>query len=166
MNDSDSILIHPIGNRRVDPSLRFDAALLRDALALWQSKCVNHAFPARADFSVEDLAPFMGHIILIDVERDPRRYRFRLIGSYITQMLGRDSTGRYMDDVYGAAAFENATRSNDYILEHRQPVRGFGNVSHANKGHIDIEVLDAPLSADGQTIDMIFKVVVQTRRTP
>lgn len=80
-------------------------------------------------------------------------------------MLGRDSTGRYLDEVYGPEAFANATRSIAHILQHRRPVRGFGNVSHADKGHIDIEVLDAPLAADFETIDMIFKLVVQTGPT-
>jgi len=163
MADDYSILKHPVGNRVVDPTLRFDSGLLREALALWQDKSANRAFPARADFSIEDLFPFMGHIALIDVERDPWRYRFRLVGTEIAQILGRDSTGSYLDDIYGAAAFENATRSIVHILEHRQPVRGFGDLSHAEKGYINIEVLDAPLSADGQNIDMILKIVVQAK---
>lgn len=148
-----------IEDRVLDPSLHFVARSLQSALKLWRGKCGGNGLPSRQDFSVDDLAPYLGSIALIDVEHAPLRYRYRLIGTNITSMVQRDMSGIYLDEIYPPDAYENVTRSFAYILENREPVRGFGSVAHALKGHVNVEVLDAPLSSDGQTINMIMKFV-------
>lgn len=152
-----------MADRVVDTGLAFHSEKLRKALDLWRDKAGGRALPARADFSHEDLWPFMGDVALIEVEQSPLRFRFRLIGTNIVAMVDRDMSGRYLDDVYTGASYDDAVRSFDYILENKVPVRGAGNISHAEKGHLRVEVLDAPLSSDGTTVDMILKVVARTK---
>src|SRR3546814_7311855 len=41
----------------------------------------------------------MGLVTLVDVERDPLRFRFRLVASPVTRHLGYELTGRYLDEV-------------------------------------------------------------------
>lgn len=150
-----------VADRMVDTELAFGSPNLHAALAMWREKAAGRTMPARSDFSHEDFLPFMGDIALVDVESEPRRYRFRLIGTNIVVMVNRDMTGRYLDEIYTEESYDNVVRSFDYILEHKIPVRGVGNVSHADKGHLQIEVLDAPLSSDGANVDMILKVVAR-----
>ena len=150
-----------VADRVVDTGLGFNDKSLRAAVTLWQEKAAGRAMPARSDFSHEDLWPFMGNIALIDVEPAPLRYRYRLIGTNIVSLVDRDMSGRYLDDVYAGEKYEYVVWSFDYIRTHKVPVRGTGNISHAEKGHLRVEVLDAPLSSDGETVDMIFKVVAR-----
>jgi len=152
-----------LGDRMLDESLDFKTPELQAAYRLWAEKCGAKTMPSRSDFSHDDLAPFMGNIALINVENQPVRYQFRLIGTNITSIVKRDMTSGYLDEIYDVDAFSNVVRSFEYILENRRPVRAFGNVSHAEKGHLNVEVLDAPLASDGQTIDMIIKFVKWTR---
>lgn len=118
--------------------------------------------PARANFAHEDLWPLMGDIALIDVETAPLRYRYRLIGTNIVSLVDRDMSGRYLDDVYRGEKYDNVVRSLDYIRAHKVQVRGAGNISHAEQDDLRVEVLDAPLSSDGETVDMVLKVVARS----
>lgn len=152
-----------VADRIVDPGLGFRDPKLLSALELWREKANGRAMPARGDFSHEDLWPFMGDVALIDIERNPLRYRFRLIGTNVADMVKRDMTGRYLDEIYSGENFYNAVRSFTHILKHRCPVRGTGNISHAEKSHLRVEVLDAPLSTNGADIDMILKVVSRSQ---
>jgi hypothetical protein len=148
-------------SRTLDSSLRFESTELVAALGLWESKRIGNELPARSDFSHDDFRQFMGNIVLVDVETDPRRYRYRLIGSNVTELVERDMTGRYLDDIYGEPDFRKVVHSFSTIMENRQPIRGYSDVSHARKGHIHVEVLDAPLASDGVNTDMIIKFVSQ-----
>jgi hypothetical protein len=54
--------------------------------------------PARRDFTPELLRPWLGHLALIDVSRNPLRLRYRLVGTRIVENLKFDATGKYLDD--------------------------------------------------------------------
>ncbi len=53
----------------------------------------------------------------------------------------RDQPNEYLDEICGDEALKNVVRSFDYILENRRPIRAFGNVSRAKKGHLNGEVI-------------------------
>ena len=63
---------------------------------------------------------------------------------------------------YRGEKYDNVARSLDYIRAHKVQVRGDGNISHAEQDDLRVEVLDAPLSSDGETVDMILKVVARS----
>jgi len=140
----------------VDPDLNIEAPALREILALWQCKCGDRAMPARSDFGPEELRAHMGWIVLVDVEPAPLRFRYRLIGTELTQWVGRDSTGRYLDELYAPEIYDTAISAYLAAIERRRPVRAHGRFLHAEKGHLPFESLDMPLSADGETVSMIM----------
>lgn len=143
--------------REIHDDLRVNSAFLRELLSLWHARRGTRPMPARSDFDAVELMRFGGRIALIDVYHDPKRYRFRLIGSRITEILGRDSTGRYADDLYDPEFYQTAIGSYETILRDRQPVTAHGNMKMMDKEHIRFESLDLPLSEDGEVIDMIMK---------
>ena len=53
----------------------------RDLFALWQSKRKNAPWPTRGAISPMEMKPYLEHIMLIDVERDPLDFRVRLSGT-------------------------------------------------------------------------------------
>ena len=143
--------------REVHAGLTPTSSFLNELLALWRSRLGAREMPARADFDATELMRFGGRIALIDVEYAPKRYRFRLIGSRMTEILGRDSTGRYIDDLYQPGFYETAVGSYEAILRDRAPVTAHGDMKAIGKEHIRFESLDLPLSSDGAVIDMILK---------
>ena len=146
-------------SRTLDPALRFDYEPLFDLLRSWNEWRGERAMPTRSDFAPTDLKGHLGWVALIDVQHDPVRFRFRLIGADIATGLSRDSSGKYLDDVYGPEFYETSIGSYRWILEYGKPLRAFGTMVHAKRGPVRFESLDLPFSSDGRTIDMIMKRV-------
>jgi hypothetical protein len=141
----------------LDPGLGFQSSLLTDLHQYWLEKRGDRAMPRRAD--IDPLHPalrrHLGFVVLTDV-LEPVRFRFRLIGSTLTSIVGRDSTGRYLDEVYSPADYEYMIVAYRWVVVHRAPLRISGNLRHENRSWIDMESIDMPLSSDGVVVDMIM----------
>jgi hypothetical protein len=139
-----------------DTSLAFEAPALCDMLAIWLRQRGSRAMPRRADLPPECLRGHLGWIVLLDVEYEPLRFRYRLVGTRITELVGRDATGVYLDELYEPAIHSTAISAFKIVIASRSPVRAHGYLRHANKGHLAFEAIDMPLSEDGATVSLIM----------
>jgi len=112
--------------------------------------------PRRSEFDPIALKAHLGWIVLIDVEPEPIRFRYRLVGSNIAEMAGRDVTGSYLDELYDPDTAFEATKSFRMILETKKPNRVTASLLHAEKGHLTFEAIDLPLSDDGENVNIIL----------
>lgn len=71
---------------------------LRDLYLYWLEKWQGARMPARADIEPLEIPTLLPVVYLVDIEGDPRRFRFRLIGTRIVAWFGRDLTGGYLSD--------------------------------------------------------------------
>jgi hypothetical protein len=141
---------------KILPTDRFDDPRLGRMLSMWNAKRGDRAMPSRADFDPLDLREHLGWIVLVDVEGYPPRFRYRLIGTRIVDLVGRDVTGAYFDEIYAPEVEATATMSYRDILETKTPNRVTARMEHADKGYLTFEAIDLPLSSDGETVDMIL----------
>jgi hypothetical protein len=148
------------GNKvlQIDPQLDFNSKILLKAHTTWLSAGGDVGFPKK-----ETLVPFgfskdiLAHILLQEIEHQPRlRCRWRLIGTHITNILGRDSTGKYWDEIYSPAVLARQFESTNWILENRAPLRYVVTSPIENQYFLTSENLDLPVSSDGTNIDMII----------
>lgn len=65
----------------------------------WVARCDGRAMPRRADINPADIPHLLPAIALVDIESDPFRVRYRLIGTRLVQDMGRDFTGFYLDEL-------------------------------------------------------------------
>lgn len=72
---------------------------LRRLYDYWRQRHVGDRPPGRADLDPLDFPYAMGFVTLIDVEADPLRFRFRLAATAVTEHLGYELTGKYLDSV-------------------------------------------------------------------
>ena len=145
MQDALAELSASIGSRR-----------LRRILQDWDGWRGARPFPARADFVPEQIKYLLGNVVLLDVLRQPLRFRYRLIG---TNLVARryELTGRTMDQHPDPEFRPAAIAFNTRVVEERRPLRfQYRILSRASRGWIDYESLNMPLSADGAEIDMIL----------
>ncbi len=71
---------------------------------LWQARRQGRSIPDRAEFGIEDLVPWFGHVIIMDVIDGGTDFRYRMIGTQITRFLNRDYTGgTVLESNYGGA---------------------------------------------------------------
>lgn len=150
--------VHPTDSSwvKILPTETLDDPRLLRLHALWLSKCRGRAMPARADFDPLELKEDLGWIVLVDVERSPLRFRYRLIGTNIVDLAGRNVTGRYFDEIYEPHVERVATSSFRDILDTGTPNRVAATLQHAEKGFLTYEAIDLPLASDGSTVDMIL----------
>jgi hypothetical protein len=139
-----------------DFTLDFQSDALRGLHEYWQSKLDGRPMPRRADIDPTEIPPLLSHVALIGVEEEPRRLFFRLIGTHITGSLGRDSTGRYFDEVYEGPMLEDLLRLYGIVLQSKSPVRHVGKALYSDKKHRDYESVHLPLSDDGRTVNIIL----------
>src|SRR3546814_8065479 len=90
----------------LDPDLSLLIPGARDLLTLWQTGRAAdqpHSLPLRSAFDPLALRRFLGNLLIVDIERAmpgasamaaDTRYRYRLIGTEVAQMSGRDKIGR------------------------------------------------------------------------
>lgn len=133
-----------------------DDAWINSLLRLWQDRRAGRRLPARGDFPVEDLRPWLGQVSLVDVVEAPRRFRWRLIGSRIAERLGRDATGRWFDELYEGETLEGYLRAYSRAVDRRAPVFHAGDLEFVGKEFQHFASVHLPLSEDGETVNMLM----------
>lgn len=82
---------------------RIRSALLRSLFEYWQSKLRGRRLPDRADIDPTEIPRLLPNLVLVDILPDrPDRFRYRLIGTEIVRVFGREMTGRTTDEIPNA----------------------------------------------------------------
>ena len=159
-------------SQKAAPSLELDDSRLQRLFAYWLEKRGDRPFPAKAEIDPVEFSYILGYVTLVDVERDPRRYRFRLDGSILVSLSGTDYTGRYLDELPGEeyVAFIKETydrvvdsgepfryRKNELLDQQRSPRRRSSCRSAMRRRKVDMLVVavipgDLPHKEDGKVV--------------
>ncbi len=133
------------------------AAELRDLHQYWTSIHPKAGLPGRQHFNPADIAHLLPRLWLVDVVGDPMRFRFRLVGTGITTFTGRDSTEKWLDEVYDDFRNTGAHRRICQCASDGKPLfQQDGEViSNPEYGTIRAERLYLPLASNGKKVDII-----------
>jgi hypothetical protein len=92
----------------MSPALAFDlddlSAQIRDSrlarlYAYWLERRGARRFPGRRDIDPLDFAYVLGHIMMLEVLREPLRFRVRLHGTEMATRAQYDLTGKLLDEL-------------------------------------------------------------------
>lgn len=136
--------------------------LVRRFFDYWRSIAPPGALPGRQHVVPEMMAPWLSRLWLLDVHRDPLRFRCRLVGSDMVRTLGREVTGKWLDEVHPASAADPSSRDRfRFVAELGRPTwrRGAPRWTRELDCRL-VESLMAPLAADGRTVDKIIAVSI------
>jgi hypothetical protein len=130
--------------------------LLGALLDYWERKRGAQTMPSRGDIDPLDMPPrLLPHVQLVE-RGEGGRLRLRLVGTAIVDAIGKDPTGRFLDDVFDAdlrrflgGLFGTAVRS-------RRPVVGQSWLRKAKGPDLGMRWLATPLSANGSDVTMIL----------
>lgn len=123
--------------------------------ALWEAKRRGGNLPARADFDVLELAPWMGNLNLVEVIDGGRDFRYRLHGTRLVELLGMELTGRRLSELPHAMQ-ETIRAEHMQAIEDRRPCWFTRSRFNRDEDHLRVAKLTLPLAADGRTIDMLL----------
>ncbi|NKB57712.1 MAG: PAS domain-containing protein [Alphaproteobacteria bacterium] len=124
--------------------------------AYWNKICGGRDMPSRSNFDPVDIPHLLPNLILIDVERDPLRFRIRLYGTAIAGLRGRDLTGCYLDEPNVSNIVDLAVQANMQVVENKQPTYIDAPYPHHSGRFGHFYRLGLPLSANGTDVDMII----------
>jgi hypothetical protein len=148
----DAITMPDLSRELVEPRLR----RLYD---YWCARRQGRRFPARRDLDPLDFRYVLGHVMLIDVLREPLRFRFRLHGSEIVGRVHYDLTGKLLDELpdseYRAYCLERCRG----LVETAEPLRTVQNRELDGRIH-RYEALWLPLSDDDARVTMLMCALI------
>jgi hypothetical protein len=127
----------------------------------WDEKRRGRLMPARADIEPLEMKSWLAGTALIDVTRDPAApngfaLRYRLIGSRPTMLRATDVTGRRVETGYFGASLEAALENYRLVIEEKTLVYDWDNTPSSDGFAREAETLLLPLSADGESVDMVL----------
>jgi hypothetical protein len=123
----------------------------------WVSKCGGD-IPDRSDLDPADLKRLLPNILISDVEHEPFRIRYRLVGTRAREATGFDIVGRYLDELLPTDPDE--PWMDDYSLAYRtrRPVLGVSSIRTTSGGVFTYEYGLFPLRRGGAAIDQFVAV--------
>lgn len=86
-----------------DWDLAIENPMLEQLLGMRTEKCRNDLFPPRPDFDSLDMRDLLGGLFILEAEPGAQDFRYTLIGTGVTEQVGRDNTGRTVSEVFGVA---------------------------------------------------------------
>jgi hypothetical protein len=136
---------------------RFD-----QAYRYWYEKASGRAMPSRADIDPTEIPRLLPDVMLVERHSDGR-YRYRLIGTENARAHGVNATGRFLDEVLPGPEYRAHVLAlyDECVATQRALYTEclfFSPARHAPERHT--KVLFLPLSADGETVNMIFVMQV------
>lgn len=124
----------------------------------WLSIKPADGLPGRQHFDPLDIADLIPRIWMLDVLRDPLRYRYRLAGTKEVETLQREVTGLMFDDVHPHLRGTGGAfgRFNEIAQRGVATYRRGRVVAVHHKEHLNVENSVVPLAQDGRTVDIIL----------
>lgn len=120
--------------------------------AYWRGKGQR---PSRADIDATEIPLLLKNILIVDVLRAPLRFRYGLVGTLVTQMVGRDVTGREVDEhLYGdTAPFVHGAYKT--VVDRAAPMYSTGHIVFDDGATVGTEVIMVPLF-DADVVDKLL----------
>jgi hypothetical protein len=128
----------------------------RQLLAYWQSKLNGRKAPRREDILPEELGALLPWVILIEVVGTPPRFRVRLAGTGVVREYGHEMTGEFLDDIDMGTARGRSLEDHRRAVRECRPVVGSFDFKKQDGRWVSYERITLPLSADGETVNMLL----------
>jgi len=144
------------------------ASVENDALAsfltFWNSKRSSPDVPRRQDFLPEEMKPHLGDLFIVCPIEGYSDFKYRLVGTNITALNGRDYTGMTVKEVFavcGDQEAQEAVRAYTFVTRKQVPLRVTGGMLWASKSYITFDSLLLPIkSPNGEECWILAKLVV------
>jgi hypothetical protein len=145
-----------LGNERYPDLIR--------VLANWEQKRRERFAPRRSDINPADLVEALPRIMLADVQRDPLDFRYRLSGTAISNVHGKEMTARTPRDLdppqFGALIYDHYCE----CVRRRSPILHLIVLDTLERSRCYARLL-MPLSEDGEEVTMLFAVDSKEQNT-
>jgi hypothetical protein len=133
------------------------------ALAYWRTiHPAPGVLPGRQHFDPMAIPDVLPGVWLLDVQHAPFRLRYRLAGTRIVEVFGREITGAWFDEAHPEVAREPGylDRYQNVVTTHEPSWRRGKPRLWARRGCSELENVVLPFAGDGAQVDMLMVVTV------
>ena len=103
----------------------------------------------------------LGNIWIANVQRNPLRFRYRVVGTRIIAHLGMETTGKLLDEVFPHFKDTYTCRDLNIVAKKGVPRWRRGEPSMRKNFYFrTLEQVSLPLAADGRTVDMVLNLTL------
>ena len=148
---------HPSADTIYDSVDSVRSPLILEMLAYWRSKLAAGRLPRPAEIDPTEIPKLISSMVICDLEQEPLRVRYRLAGTRQVHVLGRELTGRYVDEmnwVEGPFVERIFARARDTAA----PVFGFYHWTFRENTPGASEFGLFPLSEDGRIVSRVVGI--------
>jgi len=132
---------------------------IRRAVEYWLSIHPETGLPGRQHFDPVDIPSLLPYLRLLDVTREPPRFRIRLMGTRVVHFYEKDFTGWWYDEAFPNFAGSDAEKSMIAAVRTGRPEYRNGPPSFFfPRDYKIVERVALPLARDRQNVDMLFIV--------
>lgn len=131
-------------------------AFLKD---YWDKKRDGRAMPARADIRPSEMKEHLGWIMLLDVLPGAADFRFRTVGTRVTEYFLTDATGKTVMEAFarnGDDAVKAVLATHSKVAREAVVLRVHGGAGMFGRAFLDFDALYLPLSDVGTSVNMIL----------
>jgi hypothetical protein len=132
--------------------------MVRALHAWWLAHRGPSGIPDRRDLDPAALRALLPNLFIADVEPQPFRIRYRLVGTKAVQVIGFDITGRYLDELLTVAPEVPWMDYYRIVYDSREPLLGSAVVSASAGGTFTYEFGLFPLAQGGTTVAQVAAV--------
>jgi hypothetical protein len=134
------------------------SAMVRQLHEVWSAKRGDAGVPLRAEFDPAEIKPLLANMLIVDLEPDPFRVRYRLVGTKVVAASGYDFTGRYLDEMNLASGGELWSSYYRMVRDSERPLFGTVAVPAADGSTFAYEFGIFPVTTDGSTVTQCLDI--------
>lgn len=137
---------------------RCRSRLVRSLHDWWMARREASGIPDRLSLNPADFTSMLPNLVIAEVEQDPFRIRYRLVGTRVTEFTGFDFTGRYLDELIALGSTNQWLDNYASAYEGRHPVYGSVTEPTTVGGTFTFEFALFPLSRGGDRVEQFVAV--------
>lgn len=124
------------------------------------------SLPGRQHIDPADFVALLPWVWLVDVQRDPLRFKYRLLSTGQVTVLGREYTGQWLDEAHPTFVTAPAYRQFVAAVERAEiGYRSGDTLVVLQKDYRSMERLIMPLARNGKDVDMLLGISTYQRPT-
>ena len=154
-------VVYPVPEEMDDPRFRW-------MFNYWRSRSRGQTLPGRSDLDPVEFPRLLGQVNLIDVipHEAGYRFRYRLWGSQVTEIIGSDFTGRFLDEIDQGEQSHEPIEVLEQTVASRRPHFWRQDLPGDARRYRSYRRLLLPLADDGEVVDMLFALLIGDVNAP
>lgn len=140
---------------------QIDNPALEFLRSYWEARRAGRVMPSRGDMNPADFKPHLGNMAMVDVLDGGAEFRYRVVGTLLTQYMLTDPTGKTLTEAWPDPPGPVARRVRDNlvnIVQTRAMMHIWGTLDWSRFPGEAFDALYVPLSDDGKSVNMILNL--------